>query len=130
MLSLAVFCAIQLKLHVCEDALTRKLQHSIKQMNTTTRYFLGLSNKMMIFEPSFLSRAISIILSCNNSEFLRGVAWRGTTRRGSGHALVGKLLRLMPILERVESTRYFVFLSISTVYIRQNHIISFLNINS
>lgn len=25
-LSLAVFCAIQLKLHVCEDALTRKLE--------------------------------------------------------------------------------------------------------
>lgn len=29
-LSLAILCAIQLKLHVCEDALTRKLQQRIR----------------------------------------------------------------------------------------------------
>lgn len=31
-LSLAILCAIQLKLHVCEDALTRKLQQKESKM--------------------------------------------------------------------------------------------------
>lgn len=103
MLSLAVFCTIQLKLHVCEDALTRKLQHNGIKDDMTTRFSVTrLRNKMMISKQSFSSRAIFIILAHNNSELSRG-----------GHALVAKLAldanSRACCYTRVRSNKHFVF---------------------
>lgn len=63
-LSLAILCAIQLKLHVCEDALTRKLQQ--KREKEMINYLIANNKKITILKVTHTLVVLAQIDNCTN----------------------------------------------------------------